>query len=552
MARDGDHRFSDWPIVYVLNNDTHVYVGETSSAARRLEQHFGHPDKRRLHAVRLVLGSRFNKSACLDLESRLIQWFGSDARYQVLNSNRGQVDWDYFDRDAYRATFDEIFEQLRDQKLFTRSIAEIRNSDMFKLSPFKALNDAQAAAIDDLLDRLFDDLSSGVGSTSVVQGEPGTGKTVVAIYLLKLLEDIRTMDPTDLRDADERFSERYVVEKRDLLKGLRIGFVVPQQSLRKTVKKVFRRTPGLKNVPVLTAFEVGASDESFDLLIVDEAHRLTHRANLGALNHLRRTITEKLYGTDDPSKTQLDWIRDRSRHQIFLIDSEQSVRTADLPQAVQRELIDRARDENRHHLLWSQMRVAGGNDYLDHVRALLSDRLPAPTSFGDYDLRMFDDLGELRDAIRARDAEVGLSRLVAGYAWEWRSKRAQSEFDIVLDGVSLRWNRTVTDWINSPGSVDEVGSIHTVQGYDLNYAGVIIGPDLRWDVERSRLVFDRANYFDKTAAQDNKMLGIAYSDDDLLVLVRNVYRVLMTRGMRGTYVYVCDPALRERLRGVLG
>ncbi|WP_345752099.1 DNA/RNA helicase domain-containing protein [Microbacterium rhizophilus] len=552
MSADGDRRFSDWPVVYVINNDTHVYVGETTSAARRLEQHYGNADKRRLHAVRLVLGRKFNKSACLDLESRLIEWFGADAKYQVLNSNKGQVDWDYYERDAYRATFEEIFQKLRDQKLFTRSITQIRNSDMFKLSPFKALNDGQAAAIDSLLDELFVDLATGTRSTSVVQGDPGTGKTIVAIYLLKLLEDIRTLDPAELHDADERFSERYVADKRALLEGKRIGLVIPQQSLRESVKRVFRRTPGLRKVPVLTPFQVGESDAPFDLLIVDEAHRLTQRANLGPLNKKRQLITEKLYGTDDPTKTQLDWIRDRSAHQIFLIDSEQSVRTADLPQDTQAALVAEAKTANRWHRLWSQMRVAGGDDYIAFVRALLSDDLPAPASFEHYDLRMFDDLGELRDAIRARDDEHGLSRLVAGYAWKWRTKKDRSAYDIELDGVSMRWNQTDKDWINSPGSVDEVGSIHTVQGYDLNYAGVIIGPDLRWDAERGRLAFDRASYFDKTAAQDNGALGIRYTDEDLLALVRNVYRVLMTRGMRGTYVYVCDRALRERMRGVLG
>jgi DUF2075 family protein len=104
------------------------------------------------------------------------------------------------------------------------------------------------------------------------------------------------------------------------------------------------------------------------------------------------------------------------------------------------------------------------------------------------------------------------------------------------------------DWINSPTSLEEVGSIHTVQGYDLNYAGVIIGPELRWDERVGRLRLDRSNYFDRKGKARNGLLGIEYSDDDVLALVRNIYRVLLTRGMRGTYVYVCNPALRERLR----
>jgi len=100
--------------------------------------------------------------------------------------------------------------------------------------------------------------------------------------------------------------------------------------------------------------------------------------------------------------------------------------------------------------------------------------------------------------------------------------------------------------------VDQIGSIHTVQGYDLNYAGVIIGPDLRYDAEAERIVFDRAHYFDQNRGWNNNLRGRTYSDEDMLGYVLNVYRVLLSRGMRGTYVYVCDPALREHLRGYFG
>lgn len=164
---------------------------------------------------------------------------------------------------------------------------------------------------------------------------------------------------------------------------------------------------------------------------------------------------------------------------------------------------------------------------------------------------MFDDVGEMRAALRARESEVGLARMVAGYAWRWVSKRNPDAFDIQLDGLGLRWNSADTDWVNSPASVDEVGSIHTIQGYDLNYAGVIIGKDLRCDPDSDRIRFDRGNYFDPRGTTNNRVLGITYSDDDILQFVRNIYAVLLTRGILGTYVYVCDPHLREHLRALL-
>jgi DUF2075 family protein len=194
------------------------------------------------------------------------------------------------------------------------------------------------------------------------------------------------------------------------------------------------------------------------------------------------------------------------------------------------------------------MRVGAGEDYIGYVRAVLSDDPPAPRRFAEYDLRFFDDLTKLRDAIRERDREVGLSRLVAGFAWPWVSRKDKSAYDIQIDGLRLRWNQTDADWVSSPTSVDEVGVIHTIQGYDLNYAGVIIGSDLRYDGGTGRLRFDRASYFDPMAANNMPRRGITFSDDDILRLVENIYVVLLTRGMLGTYVYVCDQPLRERLR----
>ena len=114
------------------------------------------------------------------------------------------------------------------------------------------------------------------------------------------------------------------------------------------------------------------------------------------------------------------------------------------------------------------------------------------------------------------------------------------------------WNSTDKDWINSPGSLEEVGSIHTVQGYDLNYAGVIIGPDLRYDADAGRLHIDRAAYFDKKGKENNPVLGRVYSDEDLLRYITNVYAVLLTRGVRGTYVYVNDPDVRAYFATYLG
>ena len=481
--------------------------------------------------------------------------FHGDGSRQVLNLNAGITDAEYYDRENYNKTFQQIFEELKTREaLFQRSIPEIINSDLFKLSPFKALNHDQAAAVNDILEGFFTDLEGGVDNTVVVEGNPGTGKTVIAIYMLKLLEDIRRHNSEEPLDIDSIFSDYFTPGHAELLEALRFAIVVPQQSLRDSIAKVFKLTPGLHKDMVLTPFQVGESPEPFDLLVVDEAHRLNQRANqaAGPLNKKFIEVNEKLFGWDDPQKTQLDWIRKQSRHSILMLDVNQTVRPADLPATQTKELAAQARTAGRLYPLQTQMRISADKDYVGYIRSVLSDNPPTSReNFGDYDLRLFTNLGEMRRELNKREAEHGLSRLVAGYAWPWKSKKDRTAFDIELDGQQMRWNSTTTDWINSPKSVHEVGSIHTVQGYDLNYVGVIIGNDLSYDPVAGKLIFDRTNYHDKKGRENNPKLGITYSDADLIEYVKNIYSVLLTRGIRGTYVFVCDPALQDRLQKYL-
>jgi len=556
-AHDNEQH-TNWPVVYVLDStgrQQKLYVGETTSTHKRMRQHLASSKKHEgLESIRVVIDERYNTSVCRDLESHLIRWFHGDGQYSILNGNDGLTDARYYDRELYRESFRDVFEALRAEGLFSRSIPQIENSDLFKLSPFKALSDDQAIAVEDIVEGLLADLRHPeTRSTLVVQGDPGTGKTIIAIFLMKLLADIRDFQDHDDVEPDSMFAEFFTQENATLLKDLKMALVIPQQSLRQSVKKVFKKTPKLDPSMVLTPFQVGESDAMFDLILVDETHRLNQRANQasGVQNKKFGLINERLFGADDHRYTQLDWIKASSRHQLLLIDGAQSVRPHDLSPAALDAELRAAKDAHRHFPLTTQMRVKAGADYVEYVRMLLRGVPVSRPDLGDYDLRFFDDLGEMRRAIRAKDRKVGLSRLVAGYAWDWKSRRDPAAFDIEIDGERMRWNSTDKDWINSPGSLEEVGSIHTVQGYDLNYAGVIIGPDLRLSADGS-IVADREAYRDKKGKENTGHLKDAFTDDDLLVFIRNIYGVLLTRGMLGTYVYVCDDGLRKRTRGLLG
>lgn len=547
-----DERLTNWPVVYTLDNDRSVYVGETGDAIKRLKDHLGSTDKQRLRRARIVIGEEFNKSVCLDLEAWLITLFGGDGKYTVLNGNAGQADRNYYGRETYRGSFDEVFEEMRRNGLFERSLPEIENRDLFKLSPFKALTPDQAIAVEEIVEGLMSGIVSRSPTTSVVEGDPGTGKTVVAIYLMKLLRDIECATPDDPVDEDARFAEFFDTEHIELLQDMKIGLVVPQQSLRRSIERVFSKTPGLEKAMVRSPFQIGSGSDRYDLLVVDEAHRLSQRAaqSSGPQNKAFAEINKHLFGVDDLGRTQLDWIRAKSDHQILFVDTLQTVRPADLPSDHLHGVAEEARNDGRLHRLRTQHRVRAGEDYVAYVREILTGQgpLPMPDLFTPYDLRFYDDLRPMRDAIFRLDRSEGLARLLAGYAWEWKSRRDPGTADIEVDGLSLHWNRKDKDWVASEGSLEEVGSIHTIQGYDLNYAGVLVGPDLGYDPERGKLIFNRESYYDARGKRNNNQLGITYSDEDILAYVRNIYAVLMTRGILGTFVYVCDPALREYLR----
>jgi DUF2075 family protein len=540
----------DWPVVYTLSSDDQIYVGETLNATSRLTQHLKSSSKQGLKRVQIILNSRFNKSACLDLESQLIKYFAADGTHRVLNANSGITEANYFERDSYRESFKELFDILVKDGLLSRPIEEIVNSNLFKFSPFKSLNTEQAVVVSAITERIIEQVKDHKTGQLIIQGDPGTGKTIVAIYLVKLLKDIAIMSADELVEQESVFSDLFTEESAEVIRDLRIGLVVPQQALRKTLQTVFAKTPGLDKSMVMTPFEAAESSHQFDLLIVDEAHRLGQRANQSSAMQNRKftELNIKLFGSDDPSITQLDWINKKSRLQLLLLDTAQAVRPADLPLLTTQNLIDEATSAKSLFRLTSQMRVTGGKDYLEFVRSLFTENPLPRTAFNGYDLRFYEDAAVMRKDILKLDSEYGLSRLLAGFAWPWSSKKNPSAIDISLDGLDLQWNQTAVDWVSSPTSKDEVGSIHTIQGYDLNYAGVIIGKDISYDPKTKQFVFNRENYHDVKGRENNAARGIVYTDEDILQWVLNIYRVLLTRGIKGTFIYVCDPELRELLR----
>ena len=519
-----------WPVVYIIKDDTigEAYIGESTNAINRMKNHLANEDRKKLADLLIISCDKFNKSAVLDIESNLIQYMSSDGRYKLQNGNTGLINHNYYQREQYQGLFDNLWEHLLVEKYAKNPLSRIDNSDLFKYSPYKSLTNDQHDSVLEILGLL----TKKEENTIFVEGGAGTGKTILAIYMMKLLK-------TDIMDhhldaEDETYSSelRMISQLKEKFPNPRVALVVPMTSLRKTLKKVFSNVKGLKSSMVIGPSEV--SKNEYDVLIVDEAHRLRKRKNI--TNFKSFDDANKLLGFDIHEGTELDWILKQSKNQIFFYDEGQSIKPSDIDQA---KFIKQKWSSSLLKLV-SQHRVKGGMDYINYIDKLLHCRLEKGDKKFEsvhYEFVLYDSLTVLYADLKKKEDEFGLCRLLSGYSWEWKSAKNDVP-DITIEGLNLKWNTTNEDWINSPNAFNEVGCIHTTQGYDLNYTGIIFGKEITYNQETKQIEINATQYFDKKGKQ-----GIE-DPATLKAYILNIYKTMMLRGIRGTYVYVCDEGLR--------
>ena len=524
-----------WPLVYVLSDgDTKTaYVGETTDAYSRMGTHLKHKTKSKLTSVHLITSEKFNKSATLDIESNLIKYMSGDNKFTLLNGNLGLANHNYYQKkEVYWDIFITIWNQLRAEGISKHSIEHIDNSDLFKYSPYKSLTKEQSQG----LFQILQSLATGKYDNTIVEGGAGTGKTILAIFLFKMLSS--QLEDFSFKEfgAEENTYLDLVNQIKKVLPNPKMALVVPMSSFRTTLKKVFKNIKGLSASMVIGPAQV--SKEKYDLLVVDESHRLRRRVNLGAYFGAFDKACIAL-NLDKHNASELDWVTMQSKHTVLFYDEGQSIKPSDAKKE-QFDLIKR--DKNTSILkLKSQFRVKGGNAYVEYIDSLLHDKLKVDSSkfnSKEYEFTMFDSLETMIEQIKLRDKESGLSRLIAGYSWEWKSKKDKNAFDIKIDNTQLKWNGTSNDWINSDGAINEVGCIHTTQGYDLNYSGIIFGNEISFNPETKKIIVKEENYFDKNGKQSIK------DPKELKAFILNIYKTIMLRGIKGTYIYVCDPLLK--------
>ncbi len=529
---------NQWPLVYFIQNTQHkiAYVGESTNALSRINNHLDNAQRSVLNKVSIIGCDKFNKSATLDIESQLIQYISSEGSFALQNGNNGLSFHNYYQRDLYSKLFKTVWRKLVEKRIVTKSLEEIRNSNFFKYSPYKSLNQDQIISVLEIIEGLNSQKSNHI----FVKGSAGTGKTILATYLIKLLtskyEDLNSEDTENegLRELEllDEFRKKYPNPS--------IGLVIAMTPLRETLQSVFDKIPGLDSAMVISPTDT--FKKNYDILIIDEAHRLRQRKNISWMGVFTQNNNKLGLGNDG---TELDWILANSAHQIFFYDAAQSIKPSDVPQFRFETLL---KEPSTIRLeLKSQMRVNAGSDYITFVDELLNCRLNKLDSKFEplnYELRVFESLRELYSELTKKEKEFSLCRLVAGYSWPWETKKKnpKQDYDIEIEGLKFCWNKTDKDWISTKNSFQEIGCIHTTQGYDLNYVGVIFGNEICYNPELERIEIISANYFDR-----NGKAGIT-DPDHLKDYIINIYKNMMYRGIRGAYLYACDKSLRDYLK----
>ena len=344
----------------------------------------------------------------------------------------------------------------------------------------------------------------------ICQGGPGTGKSVIAVQLLC--------------DCILRGYSACYVTKNAAPRNVYLEKLIQGKYKEKYIRTLFRGPDSLKNV----------DSNRFHCIVADEAHRL-----------------KKSYG-----KNQIELIINAAQVCVFFIDEDQRITTKDIGTVEEIKKCAAKYNceiiEGEEFILKSQFRCFGSDGYLAFLDNLLQIRPTANFEMSDdYEIKLFDSPVMMREELRKKNEISNKSRMLAGYCYEWYSRTDPfgEKYDIELeDGFKAKWNfENTSTWAIDPNSFDQVGCIHTSQGLEFDYCGVIIGQDLRY--ENESVITDQ----EKEAESDGSS-GIKHcrDKDKADMLIRNTYRTLLSRGQKGCYIYCEDKALLKYMSEMLG
>ena len=547
--RDVQRLLADFPTVYIhkwkKSGDYEVYVGESNDIFQRTKQHYKkstgasnwQKNLLRKDASMYVIGhNHFNKSMTLDIENRLMHYMTSVEAVKRVHNGRGNPQKDYYPVEELDAVFSRVWKGLRhlNRDLFPAE-SVVKDSAIYKASPFHKLTKGQEKAQCLIIERVMNALRKKKKEQLVfIEGEAGTGKTVLnssTFYELYRQAETkkRKISCYMLVNHDEQITVyQQIAEKTGLIE--KYGQIVCKP----------------------TSFINSHSEaEPVDVVFVDEAHLL--------LTQGKQSYT---------GSNQLQDIIKRARVTVVMFDENQVLTTEQIWEA---NILDayrmKAKKEDNYIVLTDQLRMQAGPEVIDWIDSFTKDSTlkKIPKTLGGYQIKVFDKPEDMDVEItkKAKDKKTALSRMIATYDWEYSFiddsiKRLAKYREVSIRKWHKPWNRelekdlSIKDkrsikglaWAEQPHTIKEVGSTFTIQGFDLNYAGVILGPSVKF--RDGKIVYDPKESCNRKAIR-NRTLSDGTKQKFGELLIQHEVRVLMTRGVNGLYIYACDDELRNEL-----
>lgn len=539
----------NFPTVYIHNwqesGDFEVYVGESNDIFKRTRQHYDAAlDKSRWQSKLLekdaslfIIGhEHFNKSLTLDIENRLMHYMMSVDRVKHVHNLRDNPQTSYYPMEELDDIFSKIWRGLRKENkdLFPTESA-IKDSAIYKASPLHKLTKEQEKARELIIQKVSKALENKETRQLIfIDGEAGTGKTVLnssTFYELycQAEENNRNLKCFLLVNHDEQITVyEQIAEKLGLIE--KYGQVVGKPT---------------------TFINNHSKDEPVDIAFVDEAHLLL-------------TQGKQSYR----GKNQLNDIMDRARVTVVMFDENQILTTEQFWEAqILEQYRNQAKLEENHIVLKKQLRMQADPATMDWIDSFTKERRvkKIPNTFGGYAIKIFanPELLDLEIQRRAQESDSALSRVIATYDWQYSSNHKMEDqvmkyWEVLIGKWHKPWNRELESelskkekrdikglaWAEQPQTINEVGSTFTIQGFDLNYAGVILGPSVKY--RDGKIIFDPTASKNEKAVR-NRTLSDGTKQKFGETLIQHEVRVLMTRGVNGMYIYACDPELRAAL-----
>ncbi len=561
ISNSNDEKLKDiilnFPIVYIHNwknkEDYEVYVGESNNIFQRTKQHYSKmtaedewqnnlsDGKANLY---IIGHEHFNKSMTLDIENRLIHYLMSAESIKKVHNGRSNPQNRYYPIEELNYIFTKIWRKLRkDNKEIFPLETTIKDSAIFKASPLHKLTEEQQKAKELIIEKVIKALKNNErGQLIFIEGEAGTGKTVLnssTFYELFCRYEEAKNNNEDLIDET---SNCFLLVNHDEQITVYNQIADKLGLTDKYGQVVYKPTSFINKYSV---------DNPVDVVFVDEAHLLL-------------TQGKQSYRGNN----QLEDILKRARVVVVMFDEDQILTTE---QYWEDELLEKYKNiaiKNGNYIkLENQLRMHANEDVIEWINSFTKKGIirQLPADLGDYEIKIFDTPEELEEQILKKSLkdETKLSRLIATYDWPYNSnKKSKKDFkywEVKIGKWHKPWNRELEQdldrnqkreikklsWAEQPQTIKEVGSTFTIQGFDLNYSGVILGPSVKY--RNGHIVFDTNESYNEKATR-NRTLSDGTSKKFGEKLLKHEVRVLMTRGVNGLYIYACDDELREHLK----